>query len=323
MRSKTFFWGTALLFLGLCIVAYISWRSKAADHQSGPIYQFVNYRESKAEIKLFIVGDFGSGNDNQWLVAKAMEHECQINKPDALVLLGDNIYMAGVQSIDDPLWHSVIEKPLSSPCLSDLPIYPILGNHDYKGDANAQIAYTKKSKRWNMPNRFYSVNFSNLLELIAIDTNVADFCWNSKNCTVDFLNERLEESRAITRIVLGHHHLTSASKKYKNGFQGWALKPAICAADAYISGHAHHFEHRRDEKCGADLFVVGTGGADLSPTIEDPSSLHKESHYGFLMLTASRTNVDYRFVRANQSKTYQYISQLDKGNRFLSFKSRK
>ena len=30
------------------------------------------------------------------------------------------------------------------------------GNHDYKGDASAQVKYTKRSERWYMPKFYYS-----------------------------------------------------------------------------------------------------------------------------------------------------------------------
>lgn len=313
--------GFMVFFVIAISIAIFNWRSKAATEIAGELYSYIQSDRSHFEMDFLIVGDFGSGNKNQWLVAKALEEACKKKRPDGLVLLGDNVYMAGVRSIDDPLWQEVIEKPLSSPCLSHLPIYPVLGNHDYKGNANAQIAYTNHSTRWHLPHRFYAVNFSNLVELISIDTNVADFCMDERSCTVDFMQDRLKESRAITRIILGHHHLTSASEKYRNSFQGWALKPIICQADAYLSGHAHHFEHRQDPDCNADLFVIGTGGADLSQTIDDDSSLHKESNFGFMRLTANRDKVHFRFIQSNGKQSYEYIRRLTNSNRYITSKT--
>lgn len=58
-----------------------------------------------------------------------------------------------------------------------------MGNHDYLGNASAQIEYTKKSKRWILPNYNYSVNVktnngeTNLIHLLMIDTIL--LCGNS------------------------------------------------------------------------------------------------------------------------------------------------
>lgn len=62
--------------------------------------------------------------------------------------------------------------------------YPVLGNHDYGGNPDAQVAYSKISRRWRMPARYYTKTFQidggNEVLVAFIDTNplIPDFYKN-------------------------------------------------------------------------------------------------------------------------------------------------
>lgn len=287
--------------------AYFEWRNKAATEVSGPLTKQI--ATNKDKIELLVVGDFGIGNQRQLEVAAAMEDWCKKSAPEGLILLGDNIYMDGVSSVDDPLWKTIIETPLSSPCLRSLPIYPVLGNHDYKGNPNAQIEYSHKSDRWHLPSRFYAVKFDNLLELVAIDTNVFDFCFDYKSCSLDFLRHKTKHKSTKFQIIMGHHPAISSSVKYPETFQGRTIQHLVCDTDAYFAGHAHHFEHRQLEQCRAQIIVAGTGGADLSPTHDHSKSKFKISKHGFMSLTASADGLRYRFIDSKGQLLYDSENQ--------------
>ena len=52
-------------------------------------------------VQFIAVGDTGSGHKEQYLVAETMENLCK-NKPiNSILLLGDNIYEEGVDSVND------------------------------------------------------------------------------------------------------------------------------------------------------------------------------------------------------------------------------
>lgn len=62
---------------------------------------------------------------------------------------------------------------MSTTVLEATPFYVIAGNHDWKGNVSAQIAYTKDSRRWNYPDWYYSENFIDedvSLDPVMIDT---------------------------------------------------------------------------------------------------------------------------------------------------------
>src|ERR1700759_2700631 len=74
---------------------------------------------------------------------------------DFVISCGDNFYPSGVVSENDPLFHYSFENIYTAHSLQ-CDWYPIFGNHDYHTDVDAQIRYSKGSRRWMMPSRYYA-----------------------------------------------------------------------------------------------------------------------------------------------------------------------
>jgi acid phosphatase len=91
-----------------------------------------------------------------------------------VLALGDNFYQSGVASVDDPLWKSVYEDVYTHPALN-VPWHVALGNHDYRGNPQAQVDYTARHTRWSMPARYYQVADKALkaadVDMFVIDTS--------------------------------------------------------------------------------------------------------------------------------------------------------
>lgn len=73
-----------------------------------------------------------------------------------IISTGDNIYPNGVSSEYDPQWRSAFEDVYTRHA-TFIKWYVTLGNHDYKTNPDAEIAYTKISRRWYLPLRYFSV----------------------------------------------------------------------------------------------------------------------------------------------------------------------
>lgn len=72
------------------------------------------------------------------------------------IATGDNFYPSGVIS-ECVTRYGVILLKIFIPTFGCSGIgTPVLGNHDYKSNPDAQVAYTKISRRWKMPARYYS-----------------------------------------------------------------------------------------------------------------------------------------------------------------------
>lgn len=294
-----------LLLFASILVGFLTWRLRAPLRKENPIV----LKEPGADVMEFIFfGDNGSGLPAQFKLAEALERYCLTHPLRAVFMLGDNFYPVGVQSVDDPQWQTKFHDAYGTPCLSQLPFYPILGNHDYKGHPAAQIAYTAKQKQWRMPHRFYSVQFGDLAKIIALDTNVADICGFSEHCVLDFLRTSLQDSSIPFRIVIGHHPILSSSGKYGTTILGRILRSFMCKTGAiYIAGHSHHLEHRQDADCALELFIAGGGGASLYEVRkDDPGTRFVQSNHGFLSVKVSKAGSAFTFFDSDLKELYSF-----------------
>ena len=283
-RLRSLPWYVSLLAL-LVLLVY-RWWGIPPRGTSGSLTTEVDIQ---APLTFFLVGDTGESSPSASQVGRAMQARCRElgGKVDGVFLLGDNFYKAGVRSVRDPQWKSKFGDHFGHGCLSQTKFFALLGNHDYRGNAQAQIDKTEDSSQWFMPGRFYSVRFGDLLKVIIFDSNFADFCLNSRLCSLDFLRSQLAERLESWQVVMAHHPIQSVSdrgSRHRGGVFGALVKPWICGrADAWISGHAHHLEITEDPSCRMDFIVSGAGGADLYPIREsDPSETFAISRHGFM-----------------------------------------
>lgn len=310
MRHKVPTVVLAALAVALAALA-ANFREELANVPRVRVGPLVTEEPGKPALRFFAVGDTGTGGDEQLAVAAAMEARCQAaGGIDGLLLLGDNAYQNGFTSVDDPQWQTKIFGPYGGDCLAAAPIYPVLGNHDYKGNPAAQIEYSLINKRWRMPNRFYAVRFGQLLELVAFDSQMSEICFKPAFCSVDFLLDQIKTEGKppfVWTIVIAHHPIASSSTHghgHVGGLREIFMKPVLCdRIDAWIAGHAHHLEHREPD-CRMQLFVSGGGGAELYPVkpYEQANGVgtgevrYAESRNGFLELELDGTRLKTQFI---------------------------
>jgi tartrate-resistant acid phosphatase type 5 len=298
-----------VVFLGL---TFFVWRRKAPSYEGQNLHEKIPTAGADF-IELLLLGDMGTGQEDQRLVAAAMNSYCEAHPLAAIVFLGDNFYPHGVKTPEDEQWQTTFQAPYSLSCLRNVPFYALLGNHDYKGNPTAQIAYRSNSPSWHMLHRFYDIEFGKLLTLTVLDTNILDLCGLTRHCTLDFLRESLRASDAAFKIVLGHHPIASSSGKYARTFQGNVLERLLCdKAHYYISGHSHHLEHLTSANCKSpmDFFVVGGGGADLYELRQwQKETRFAQSSYGFLSLRVDAKSMTFAFHDKALKKLYEVVKR--------------
>jgi tartrate-resistant acid phosphatase type 5 len=254
-------------------------------------------------VRFIVIGDFGTGRAEQFLVARAMQEVCAQRGCDFIVTTGDNIYEGGVISANDPQFEQKFEIPYRD---LDAPWYLSLGNHDVGADpvtggdiGDYQVAYTYRTDRmsgkWHMPARFFSVA-QGPVALFLLDTNrisadgetgTDDSTWLPEQRP--WLVSALGASDATWKFVFGHHPYRS-NGGHGNAPEAYqaALRDTVCGeADAFFAGHDHILQwlEQVDDCPGTELLISGGGGQtpDLAAgTADNPSHYYAFNTYGFL-----------------------------------------
>ncbi|KAF8650808.1 hypothetical protein HU200_063713 [Digitaria exilis] len=219
--------------------------------------------KADGSLTVLAVGDWGRrGQFNQSMVAEQMGIIGKKMDIDFVVNVGDNFYKNGLTGVDDKAFEESFTNIYTAESLQK-PWYTILGNHDYRGDALAQLSPVLRNldSRWICMKSFV-VN-AEVADFFFIDTTpfVLKY-WNEpKNDTYDWrgvapreayianvlkdLNAALKQSKATWKIVIGHHAIRSVSNHGDTQELVQQLLPILKAngVDMYINGHDHCLEH--------------------------------------------------------------------------------
>ena len=250
-------------------------------------------------IRVLAFGDFGNGSIQQKEVAAAMQRYHQTQPFDFAVTLGDNFYSVGMESPTDPRWKTwwnELYDPLG------IKFYVSLGNHDW-GSADspaAEVLYTQSSPSWRLPATYYTFT-AGAVQFFALDTNEipeAQLAW---------LKEELAKSRAIWKLVYGHHPIYSAGVHEDSPRLVKQLLPVLKErADIFLAGHDHDLQHLKPEG-GVHFFVSGGGGAGIRQPRPGPRSLFAKGVHGFSVLEADAKELKVRFFDRDLSLLYEYV----------------
>lgn len=235
------------------------------------------WKSMKKDINIFVISDSGrNGYYDQKPIAEVMGQMAEKISPRCVVATGDVHHFDGIQSVQDPLWMTNYELIYSHPKLM-IPWLPILGNHEYRGNTKAVIEYSDISRRWCMPDRYYTKVYKvkgATLRIVMIDTtpiieqyrrskdsNYASVAKQDYNEQLEWLNTVLSSATEDWIIVVGHHPIyadTGKSNKERRDMQnrvGETLRRYEDKVDLYICGHIHNFQHIRRGDCKIDYIV--------------------------------------------------------------------
>lgn len=272
-------------------------------------------QECDKALNLFVISDGGrNGYYDQKPIAETMGRCAEQLDPEAVLSGGDTFHYLGVQSVIDPLWKSNFEDVYSHPELQ-IPWYPVMGNHEYKGDTKAILDYSKVSRRWQMPAHYYSRVFKGddgaTIEVFFIDTpalidkyrkkpeKYPDACKQDMQAQLKWLDEALKASRADWKLVIGHHPIyaeTSKSKSERRDMQERVL-PILEAnsVDMYLCGHIHNYQHIRKNDSGLDFVVISSGARSRKVKPID-GTLFCSPKTGFAVLSAKDKALSLYFL---------------------------
>jgi acid phosphatase len=243
-----------------------------------------------ASINFLVVGDTGKPTTERTRVVSAMRAHVKNHRCDAAVLLGDNFYENGVESVDDPRFDEDFEGLFDVKSFP-MPFYVALGNHDCNGNAEAQVEYTAKNERWRMPDRSYRESIRRngvAVDLFVTDTNLLLESNEASEDQLEWLKDSLEASDARWKIVIGHHPVLTGGRHHASPEVSSALGPILdeCDVDFYLSGHDHDLQ-LLDSGRGWRQVVSGAG-SKLRSTAWIDETLFAQACPGFTSMTLSR-----------------------------------
>jgi len=264
-------------------------------------------------LPFILVGDWGrAGHDDQRRVAEQMGRTAAAMGSRFTVSVGDNFYENGVTGLDDPQWEGSFEQIYTAPALQT-PWKVILGNHDYRGNVQAQLDYSARSPRWQLPARYYTTREmlpdGAAADFFYVDTSPfirkyigtrTDISGQDSQAQLDWLDTALAGSKAEWKIVIGHHPIYTALDE-SDGYEHdqpdliARLNPVLRKHDVpiYVCGHDHCLQSVKMD--GVTYVVTGAGSRTYAPDPAIRGGFASGAH-GFMTVRLSGARLDYSLV---------------------------
>jgi 3',5'-cyclic AMP phosphodiesterase CpdA len=221
----------------------------------------------KDPLRFAVIGDFGTGGQDEVVTAKQMFAVHQRTPFDLIITTGDNIYPNG----SERYFVRNFEQPFAALIADRVRFYAVLGNHDVEAGRQDQLRY----KLFNMggENYYKFERGGGLIEFFMLDSTA----FNATQAT--WLENSLGASRAIWKLAVFHHPIYSSGKKHGSALD---LKKQIepifirYGVNVVFSGHDHVYERAKPQH-GIQYFVSGGGGKVRHGDINPDSGIRQAS----------------------------------------------
>ena len=265
-------------------------------------------------LNFIIFGDWGRrGETDQTEVAAQMAGAAKGIGARFIISVGDNFYEDGVASTEDEHWRKSFGDVYAADSLQ-VPWHVILGNHDYHGNCDAQLAYAKINPRWKMPARYYArteqIDAATAVEFFFIDTTPMLKYYYNPNCpektrakvlTQDvpgqlaWLKNALASSKAQWKIVIGHHPIYSSGEHGDSQELIDNVLPLLHEhkIPVYFNGHDHDLQHLMAGE--VNLFCSGAG-SQVRPTGRTEHTKFSVASSGFTTVALQADKLDVQMI---------------------------
>jgi predicted phosphodiesterase len=196
-------------------------------------------------LRFAVIGDSGTGDANQYRLAKVFTDTYQRFPYEFVLMMGDNMY--GGESARD--FQRKFEIPYKPVLDKGIKFYAALGNHD----STNQRMY----KLFNMNGeRFYTFRPKAGIRFFALDSNYMD------RTQLQWLEKELAASGSDWKIMYFHHPIYSSGGRHgsdtalRDQLEPLFLKYGV---DVVIAGHEHFYERLKPQK-GIHYFISGGAG---------------------------------------------------------------
>ena len=276
-----------------------------ADHSA-------EWKALEKPLNFYLANDLGrNGYYDQKTVAETMGKMAEAIDIEFVVAAGDIHHFEGVQSVSDPLWMTNYELIYTHPDLM-IPWYPVCGNHEYRSNTDAVVAYSGISARWEMPSKYYTFVKDEdgvTVRVVMLDTTpmidkyreetdkYADASKSDYTEQLEWLDGVLSEAGEDWVLVVGHHPIyayTDKTESERTDLQQ-RLDPILRKygnVDMYLCGHIHTFQHIRREGCDIDYVVNSSGSLSRDDVQPIDGTVFCSNESGYSLLTVDENELD-------------------------------
>ncbi len=278
-------------------------------------------------LNFFVIADSGrNGYFEQQPVADLMGEMTKCVEPEFVVSAGDTHHFMGIESVNDPLWMTNFELIYDHPELM-VPFFPVLGNHEYRGNSQSVIDYSAVSRRWQMPARYYTnvvEEEGTTVRMVYVDTaplidkyrksseKYPDACEQNIEEQLQWVDSVLTASTERWKVVVGHHPIYAYTTKNVTERENMQERLDTILrrhdVDLYICGHIHSFQHLRAADSDIDYVVNGSASLarDVEPIAETQFCAGTE---GFLVVSASNGELETTMIDSKGNAIYRFVRE--------------
>ena len=290
----------------LCGVLFGSCGQTQHSGNAGASYELLDSL-MEDHFNFIVANDLGrNGYYDQKPIAELMGELAENTDIEFIAAAGDVHHFEGVASVDDPLWMTNYELIYSHPELM-IDWFPVMGNHEYRGNTQAVLDYSSVSRRWSMPARYYAKSFDlengASMKVVFIDTtplidkyheeaeeSYPDVATQDMERQLAWIDSTLNASSETWKIVIGHHPIYAETSKddIERENMQQRLDPVLrkYGVDLYVAGHIHNFQHIKPE--GSDIdYVVNSSGSLSRDVAPIDGTQFCSSETGFSVISAS------------------------------------
>ena len=282
-----------------------------------------SWKALEKPLNFYLANDLGrNGYYDQKPIAELMGNMAETVDIECVIAAGDIHHFEGVRSVNDPLWMTNYELIYSHPELM-IPWYAILGNHEYRGNTQAVIDYSKVSARWNVPGRYYTFAMENdgvTVRFVMVDTaplldkyredteKYPDACKQDMDKQLEWIDSVLTAAKEDWVLVVGHHPIYAETGKDES--ERLDLQKRLDSIlrkhaniDMYLCGHIHNFQHIRKPDSKID-YVVNTSGSLSRKVKPIDGTKFCSSDTGFSLICADKKEINLHMINKEGKVIY-------------------
>ena len=249
----------------------------------GALAQDLTLPNKPGTLKFAVIGDSGTGDSNQYRLAKVFSDMRRKFQYEFVIMAGDNMY--GSQKASD--YTKKFEIPYKPILDEGIKFYAALGNHDQPNQANYKL-FNMNGKR------FYTFRPKAGVRFSALDSNYMD------KEQLDWLEKELAASGSDWKIPFFHHPLYSSGSTHgsdmalRDQLEPLFLKYSV---DVVFSGHDHFYERIKPQK-GIQYFVSGGAGKVRRGDLQDEGLMAKgfDAGYHFMLIEIDGDQMHFQVI---------------------------